>query len=64
MDTVNSLKCHFNVDTVDTAKTRLYSVKFKSELVKWTGNLGHVDTVDTSIQEIPIQGRCRQRSKS
>ena len=25
---------NFNVDTVSTAKTRLYSVKFKSELVK------------------------------
>ena len=34
MDTVNSLKCNLNVDTVDTAKTRLYSVKFKTELVK------------------------------
>ena len=33
-DTVNRLKCNFNVNTVDTAKTRLYSVKFKGELVK------------------------------
>ena len=29
-----NLYSNFNVDTVDTAKTRLYSEKFKSELVK------------------------------
>ena len=43
---------NFNVNTVNTAKTRLYSVKF-----------GYVDTVDTCMLEIPIQGRCRQRSE-
>ena len=55
---------NFNVDTVDTAKTCLYSVKFKSELVKLTGNLGYVNTVDTCMLEIPTQDRCPQRSKS
>ena len=29
-----NLYSNFNVNTVDTAKTRLYSEKFKSELVK------------------------------
>ena len=43
---------NFNVDTVNTAKTHLYSVKFR-----------YVDTVDTCMLEIPIQGRCLQRSE-
>ena len=52
-DQINIFVSNFNVDTVDTAKTHLYSVKFKSELVKYTGNLGSVDTVDTCMLEIP-----------
>ena len=63
-----NLYSNFNVDTVDTAKTRLYSEKFKSELVKWTGNLGHVDTVDTpkpvKTGLIWCPGYCQQRSKA
>ena len=33
-DQINIFVSNFNVDTVDTAKTHLYSLKFKSELVK------------------------------
>ena len=50
---INIFVSNFNVDTVNTAKTRLYSVKFKSQLVKWTGNLRYVNIVDTCMLEIP-----------
>ena len=52
-DQINIFVSNFNVNTVNTTKTRLYSVKFKSKLVKLTGNLGYVDTVDTCMLEIP-----------
>ena len=50
------IECNFNVDTVDTAKTRLYSVKFKSELVKQTVEI-------PKMSNCVIQGRCWQRSR-
>ena len=64
-DTVNSLKCNFNVDTVDTAKNTSFTQwNLRANWSNRLENLGHVNTVDTGIQEIPIQDRCQQRSKS